>query len=85
MKISDTNNLNKAWNAFAKGDYETAISIYENLANKGYGDAQYNLGLIYELIKGNKQDLEKAKTLYEKSCDSGVQNACIRYGSLKNY
>ena len=39
--------LENGINAFNKGDYEKAFTIWEDLAKKGNKVAQYNLGYIY--------------------------------------
>ena len=39
-------NFDDGLNAAEKGDYKTALTIFEDLAKKGDIDAQYNLGLM---------------------------------------
>lgn len=45
---------------FEKGDYQTAKTIFEDLASKNNVDAQFNLGLMYDNGEGVKQDYFKA-------------------------
>ena len=40
------NETQQALNAINRGDYKTAIDIWQNLANRGNNAAQFNLGLI---------------------------------------
>ena len=41
------NETQQALNAINRGDYKTAIDIWQNLANRGNNAAQFNLGLMY--------------------------------------
>ena len=62
---------------YNNGDYGKAYSIFEELALKNDGAAQYNLGLMYANGEGVKQDYLKAKELFEKAAiqgDSIAQN-----------
>ena len=47
-----------------------------------FGDAQVNLGLMYENGQGVKQDYKKAKDLYKKACDGQLQVGCDYYKEL---
>ena len=42
--------------AYNKGDYATALKEWKPLAEGGYIDAQYNLGIMYDNGKGVLQD-----------------------------
>ena len=63
-------NFDDGVNAYEKGDYKTALTIFEDLASKGNKGAQYNLGVMYSNGQGVKQDYKKAldevKTRLEK-------------------
>jgi TPR repeat protein len=58
------------------GEFSKGISILERLANDGNGDAQYNLGILYQLGQGVAQDLPKAATLFESFANKGVRGQC---------
>lgn len=53
------------------GDYETAFTIFNNLADQGDDKAQGNLGGMYYSGQGVKQDYKKAFEWYEKSANQG--------------
>jgi hypothetical protein len=48
--------------AFGKGDYATALNLMRPLAEQGYAEAQYRLGLMY----GHQNDAEAMKSLPTK-------------------
>ena len=52
------------WAAYEKGDYEAALHEWTPLAERGYKEAQFNLGLIYEQGKGVAQDYKTAAQWY---------------------
>lgn len=62
--------------AYQKGDFKTALFVFEDLASEGNAKAQYFLGVMYEGGEGVKQDYLKAKEWYKKSCQGGFQEAC---------
>ena len=66
--------------AYENGDYKTALSMLEDLANKGNIKAQYNLGLMYQNGFGVEQDYIKAKEWYEKSANQGDELAQYNLG-----
>ena len=74
--------LDEGVKAANKGDYQTAKTIYEELASKGNVGAQYNLGIMYGNGYGVKQDYLKAKEWFGKACDGGYQKGCDNYKKL---
>jgi TPR repeat protein len=42
----------KGWDAYNSGDYETALKEFKPLAEQGHGEAQFNLGLMYNNGQG---------------------------------
>ena len=74
--------LDEGVKAFQKGDYKTALSIFEDLSSTNNSEAQFYLGLIYQYGKGVKQDYSKAKELFGKDCDLGEQLGCDSYAKL---
>ena len=60
-------NFEDAKKAYNQGDYKTALSILEDLANKGDVEAQTYLGYMYNYGNGVQQDYKKAFELFEKA------------------
>ena len=67
---------------YNNGDYGKAYSIFEELALKNDGAAQYNLGLMYANGEGVKQDYFKAKEWYEKAAAQGYALAQNNIGAM---
>ncbi len=59
--------LEEGISASHKGDYITAFREFRSLANEGDAKAQYNLGLLYEMGLGVKQDYPEAAKWYRKA------------------
>jgi len=53
--------------AFNQGNYAKARAIWTRLAAKEDTEAEWNLGRMYEIGAGVKQDLEKAAVLYRRA------------------
>lgn len=53
--------------AFDKKDYDKALTLYQQGADKGYSEAMYKLGLIYEL----KHKTTLAREWYKKAITGG--------------
>ena len=62
-------------NAYNAGDYSTALNNFQPLAERGRRDAQYNVGLMYELGKGLQQDFGQAAGWYQRSALQGTPEA----------
>ena len=65
--------FNEGVEAFEKGDYKTALIIFEDLASKNDTKAKFNLGIMYYNGYGVKQDYKKALELNEKLIYSGLK------------
>ena len=50
-----------AVDAYNRKDYKTSYQLMIPLAEKGFAQAQYNLGVMYEKGNGVKQNHRKAK------------------------
>jgi Sel1 repeat. len=50
-----------AVDAYNREDYKTSYQLMIPLADKGFAQAQYNLGVMYEKGNGVKQNHRKAK------------------------
>ena len=77
--------LDEGVEAFKKGDYKTALIIFEDLASKNNDKAQFNLGIMYGNGYGVKQDYLKAKELYEKAAAQGHSQAQYNLGVMYSY
>lgn len=68
--------------AWAAGDYVTAVSNWQVPAEQGEAEAQFQLGQAYRVGKGVAQDLTKAEELYSKAAAQGHKAAADNYGLL---
>ncbi len=58
--------------AYGLGDYAMAIKEFRPLAEQGHAEAQFNLGLMYEIGVGVPQDFAEAAKWYRKAAEQGV-------------
>ncbi len=68
--------------AYNSGDYVTALQEWRPLAEQGYADAQYNLGLMYDNGLGVPQDDKEAVKWYRKAADQGDSDAQTNLGQM---
>ena len=68
--------------AWAKGDYATAVHEWEGPAGRGDPDAAFDLGQAYKLGRGVPQDLAKAEMLFGQAAAKGHLQAADNYGLL---
>jgi hypothetical protein len=68
--------------AYARGDYVTALRIWESLAEQGSQSAEYGLGELYFLGRGVPRDDRKAARWYELAAATGHILAQSRLGSM---
>ena len=73
-------NAEPAWKAYAAEEYETALRLYEELAEKGFVKAQYNCGWMYDKGKGTPPNKEAALRWYEKAAQQGHKVAQYNCG-----
>ncbi len=71
--------------AYQRGDYATALSEWQPLAEQGQAVAQYQLGLLYSNGKGVTKDDAKARQWYEKAAVQGHTEAQVNLGVLLMY
>ena len=57
--------------AYIKGDYATALKLYRPLADQGYAEAQFMLGVMYSAGLGVPQDYAQAVSWSRKAADQG--------------
>ncbi len=62
--------MDEAYNAFKRGDFETAIDIWEPRAEEGDSWAQFNMGILYEKGLGVSRDDLKAFDYFQKAAGS---------------
>ena len=61
--------------AWARGDFATAVREWRPLAERGDPDAEFNMGQAYKLGRGVPQDLGTAVSWYERAAQKGHPNA----------
>ncbi len=64
-----------AYQAYERGDYAAALSVWQVQAEKGSADAQYNIGILYDLGRGVEQDKAKAVRWYRQAAIRGLAAA----------
>lgn len=68
--------------AWARGDYATAVREWRDLAAKGDPDAQFNMAQAYRLGRGVEVNPKQAEVLYAKAAAQGHIKAADNYGLL---
>ena len=68
--------------AYARGDYATALRLWGQAAQRGDPVAQYNIGLLHAFGLGVAKDPETAAAWYRKSADQGYDKAQAVLGLL---
>ena len=72
----------KGYAEFKMGHYDTAAVIWQALAQRGNGEAYFNLGILHEDGLGTPQDMRAAIADYEKSAQAGSSKAQYRLALL---
>ncbi|MEO6248529.1 MAG: SPOR domain-containing protein [Sphingomicrobium sp.] len=68
--------------AWGRGDYAAALTIWRPLAAHGDADAMFNLGQIYRLGRGVPIDLGEAERWYARAARAGHIDAQTQLGML---
>src|SRR6266478_4195631 len=68
--------------AYEHGDYRTAFVKFMEAANRGYIEAQYMVGRMYDDGRGVLQDYNQAVPWYRKAADQGNALAQSFLGSM---
>jgi uncharacterized protein len=68
--------------AWQRGDYARAVSVWRPLADQGDPDAAFNIAQAYKLGRGVTTDLGQAKLWYGKAAQGGHTQAAANYGLL---
>lgn len=73
----------QALESYKKHDYQKAFKLFHSLAEQGYTEAQYNLGLMYGNGQGVKRNLSEAKEWFRKACIYGrITESCEIFHKL---
>ena len=67
--------LAKGQDAYNSGDYQTALAEWQPLANEGYADAQFGLGLMFANGFGVTLNDDQALKWYHLAADQGHAQA----------
>ncbi len=78
---ADADTYNQALDAYNKQDYETALSIWRQLATEGNADAKYALGVAYFKGQGVARDLGQSMNWFEQAAKSGNVQAMFNLGA----
>jgi hypothetical protein len=68
--------------AYHHGDFITAAREFRTLAEQGFAEAQYNLGVMYDNGKGVPQNYAQAVQWYRKAAEQGVAEAQNNLGLM---
>ena len=68
-----------------RGDYATAKSIIQPLADQGYPRAQYEIGNLYLFGQGVPQSYAEALKWYRKAAEQGYPRAQLDLGWMYQY
>lgn len=79
---ADGNGVRSGIEAWQKGDYAKAVSIWQPLADRGDPDAQFNMAQAYRLGRGVKANSATARTMMEKAAAQGHLVARTTLGLL---
>lgn len=67
--------FSEGMDAYQRGDYATARRNFEGLAEKGFPEAQFNLGMMYLEGTGVPQDYASAVPLLQQAAEQGLAEA----------
>lgn len=73
--------LYRGYAEFKMAHYVEARQIWTALADKGMGEAWFNLGILAEDGLGEPKDGAEARRRYEKAALAGSRNAALRLGT----
>ena len=68
--------------AYRDGDYETALTHFRGLADKGVVVAYNNLGYMYALGEGVEPDFEEAVRWFREAAEAGVAASQLILGVM---
>ena len=70
------------YDAYERGDNVTAFREWKPLAEQGFANAQYNLGLMYDEGLGVTQDSAEAVKWFRKAAEQGNDHAQYNLGVM---
>jgi TPR repeat protein len=68
--------------AYDKGDYATALQLFQPLADEGFSPAQFIIGLMYEQGQGVTKNYSEAMRWFRKAADQGNSGAQLGLGAM---
>lgn len=71
VSSASAGDFERAVAAHRQGDHQSAVRLWQSLAEKGEVDSQYNLGVIYYSGDGVKQDYVEAAKWFRKAAAQG--------------
>lgn len=78
----ETSRFDKGWEAYSKGDFSRAATIWQALAEKGHQTAQINLGAMYDSGQGVNQDPEQAVHWYHAAAEENNAYGQYNLGAM---
>jgi TPR repeat protein len=74
--------LYKGYAEFKMAHYAEAKQIWTALAERGVGEAWFNLGILAEDGLGEPKDAAEARRRYEKGAEAGSRNSALQLAAL---
>jgi uncharacterized protein len=68
--------------AYKRGDFATALRLFEPLAIQGNAEARFNLGIAFERGQGVAQDYREAVKWYRLAAEQGLAVAQFNLGLM---
>jgi TPR repeat protein len=78
----DSPSVHDAMTAYQKGDFATAVSLFQPLAEDGDPVAQVDLGLMYNNGQGVTRDYEQAVKWYRLAAEQGNADGQAALGTM---
>ena len=77
---AQSDDIQRAVDAYGQGDYATAIAIWEPHAHQGNREAQFAMGVLYFEGHGVSKNLDEALAWFRKAANSGHPTAMFNLG-----
>lgn len=74
--------LEQGKEAYKRGDYKSALELFQKSCESKEGEGCSNLASMYDKGKGVKQDKARAMNLFQKACNNGEMAICILLGII---
>ncbi len=69
--------MDRSFDAAVGGDFDEAVSLWQEMAGSGDAQAQFNLGLMYHSGVGLPRNEEAAVKLYHQAAEGGYRPAQV--------